>query len=344
VTDLTSDAETVLRKPTADEYAAIGHIANELSLELAERIVEVAGGEQTVIERILDRYPTLYRVGREDREGERVAVAQLMYIDDDVTPDSNTHAHDVAKTLLRSLPGCASADISAVRAGGKPCAVGELVTFGESGLLKQYSLTALDVDWNRLRTALVLHDLGTMSEATHAATVADLLRRATNYFAALVAGWVTVDLKPSHAIWRRTEAERSSLATDADQLTTPLDGLALFHDVIPGTDQRVNAVVTGADANEAGAPSVLGADPAHTVLHAIADELPARIRENEPGLLSARTADLLETVEELTTGERWDLAGLDAPPVEIAKLPSAARARRSRDSGRLPAVSMIRSN
>jgi hypothetical protein len=236
-----------------------------------------------------------------------------------VTPDPNTRAHDVAKVLLRSLPRCASADISTVRAGDKPFRVGDL-TFGESSLRKQYSLTDVDVDWNRARTALVLHDLGTMSEATHAATVADLLERVANYLTAIVTAWVTVDLTPGHATWRRTESERASLATDADQLTLPLDGLALFRDVIPGTSRRFNAMVTGTDGHDVGAPSIPGADSAHTVLHAITDQFPARIQENKPSLLAARAADLVDAVDQLAAGERWDLAGLDALPATIKKL------------------------
>jgi len=314
-----SNAETVLQQATAREYAAIGHIANQLSAELAEQLLEVAGGEQSVIERILDHYPTVYHAGREDRDGESVAVANLMYIDDEVTPDPNTRAHDVAKVLLRSLPGCASADISTVRAGDKPFRIGDL-TFGESGLREQYSLTDVDVDWNRARTALVLHDLGAMSKATHAATVAALLERAVSYLTALVTAWVTVDLTPGHATWRRTEPQRASLATDADQLTLPLDGLALFHDVIPGTSRRFSAMVTGTDGDDVGAPSVLGADSAHTVLHAIADQFPARIQENKPGLLAARAADLVDTLDELTASERWDLAGWEAPPASSTNL------------------------
>lgn len=314
-----SNAETVIQQPLADEYAAIGHIVNQLSPELAERLLEVAGGELAVIERILDHYATVYHAGREDRDGESVAVARLMYIDDEMTPDPNTRAHDVAKVLLRSLPRCASADISTVRAGDKPFRVGDL-TFGESSLRKQYSLTDVDVDWNRARTALVLHDLGTMSEATHAATVADLLERVANYLTAIVTAWVTVDLTPGHATWRRTESERASLATDADQLTLPLDGLALFRDVIPGTSRRFNAMVTGTDGHDVGAPSIPGADSAHTVLHAITDQFPARIQENKPSLLAARAADLVDAVDQLAAGERWDLAGLDALPATIKKL------------------------
>ncbi|MDO8731930.1 MAG: hypothetical protein Q7L55_05070 [Actinomycetota bacterium] len=313
-----TSAESVLTACTSEEFAGIGHTAGQLSIPLAEKLLEYAGGESQIIERLLESYPTVFAVGREQHDGVDVASAKVMFIHEDLTPDPNARAHDVAKVLIRSLPGCSSAAIETVRAGGKPFQIGDL-TFGQSGLLGQYALTSTDVDWNRARTALVIHELGTMSKGNHASVAAGLLYRAYAYLTSLADHWVTRSLDPSNAYWKSSEKERSDLKTDADQLANPLDGLALFREIIPSTGARVTAQFAGFVDNEM-VPSALGLDSAHTVLHHVTDVIPAKIRDGEYGSLAAVAADLVATLEEVRSAEHWALIGLSEPPTVLDDL------------------------
>ena len=157
-----------------DDFAVVAKIAQIVSVDFAHQLVALVGGENAVFAKVQDKFPTLYEVGRASIDEAPAVKARLVFIDDDLNPETRETAVAVARLLLRSVPGCEKADVETLRAGGQPHAIGDL-ELGTSGLLYEYSLTSLEVDWNRTRSVLVLHELGFVSSGEHAARVAALL-------------------------------------------------------------------------------------------------------------------------------------------------------------------------
>lgn len=309
---------------SAEEFGYVCSVAQALSDHLAESLVAVAGGEGDVLARIRDRFPTMYRVGRAAGvDGAPVAVARLVYVDDELTPEPDDAARDVARLLLRSLPGCVKADVKTVRAGGKPHTYGDL-EFGGSGLRHEYSLTEYETDWNRARSVLVLHELGFASPGEHASHVAALLPRTASFLQRLLNLWVTQRDAYRQWDWDWATQERKGLAQMVDELTAPQDGVRLMQRAIPATGDRLRqlldpVLVTGAD----GTPDQLTAfenDDAHTVLSEVAHNIPNQLMAKQHGQLAFLARTTAKNLRAVATGEQWELAGLENAPTVVDDL------------------------
>lgn len=309
---------------SAEEFGYVCSVAQVLSDDLALSLVAAAGGEGDVVSRIRARFPTMYEVGRAtDDDGTPVARARLVYVDDELTPEPDGTARDVARLLLRSLPGCEKADVKTVRAGGKPHSYGDL-EFGSSGLLHRYSLTEYETDWNRARSVLVLHELGFASPGEHAGLVAALMPRTVNYLHRLLTLWVAQRDGYLEWNWDWVTQERKDLAVLVDELTAPQDGVRLMQRAIPATGDRLRnlldpVLMNGADDT----PEQLTAfesDDAHTVLSAVTYDITNQLIAKQHRQLAFFARTTAKTLRAVATAEQWELAGLEGAPTVVDDL------------------------
>lgn len=289
-----------------------------LSEDLAASLVDAADGENAVVGRIRQRFLTMFEAGRAtDADGIHVAMARLAYIDDELTADPDEVAKDAARVLLRSLPGCASADVKTVRAGGKPHAYAGL-EFGTSGLLHKYSLTEYETDWNRARSVLVLHELGFASPGEHASRVATLLPRAAKFLHRLLTLWVTQRDAYLHWDWNWATRERKDLAQMVDELTAPQDGVRLMQRAIPATGDRLRRLSLPSLADGAeGTPLQLDAfanDHAHTVLSGVIYNVVNQLMDKQHRQLAFFARSTAKNLRAVIADEQWELAGLQSAP------------------------------
>lgn len=311
---------------SAEEFGYVCSVAQALSHDLAQHLVTAAGDEDVVIARIRDRFPTMYEAGRAaDQDGVPVAIARLVYVDDELTPDPDDAAKDAARLLLRSLPGCVKADVKTVRAGGKPHAYGDLV-FGSSGLLHKYSLTEYETDWNRARSVLVLHELGFASPGEHAGRVAALLPRVVDFLHRLLTLWVTQRDAYLEWDWDWATQERRDLAQAVDELTAPQDGVRLMQRAIPATGDRLrhlfDPVTMGTDEAD-GTPEQLtafGNDDAHTVLSAVTYNITNQLMAKQHRQLAFHVRSTAAKLRAVVEEEQWELAGLEGAPTVVEDL------------------------
>lgn len=312
--------QEVLKSCSVDDFGVVTRIAQSVSLDFAHQLVELVGGEDVVIAKVIERFPTMYCAERTVVDGVPVVKARLGFVDDELTPDPDKVAVAAARLLLRAVPGCDNADIATVRAGGRAHAVGDL-KFGMSRLLYQYSLTSLEVDWNRARSVLVLHELGFVSPGEHAARVAALLPRVLDYGHRLLTLWVTQRDKYGEWDWDWVNAERAELMEAVDELTAPQDGVHLVQEVIPGTGDRLQYLSDPAPGNPLkSAPAGMTPDDAHTVLSSVVYDISEQILGKSFRQLSFRVRTVAKELQKVATGEHWELAGLTGPPPAIAEL------------------------
>jgi hypothetical protein len=316
-------AGDVLAGCSDDDFGNIASIGQSLLPGLAEQMVHAAGGEDALLDRIRGQYPQMYDVGRVTDRSTPVAMARLAYVDDELTPDCDRVAVDVARVLLRSMPECANADVKTVRSGGAEYAVGDL-TIGSSGLLRRYAITNLEVEWNRARSILVLHELGFATQGEHAGHVAALLPRAVAYFERFLTLWVTERDTVGTWDWNWVDAERRLLAEEIDQLAVSQDGLQLFQETIPAMADRIeqllNTADNSADRAAEGGLDGMKADDAHTVLSSVAYNTTDMVVERRFRQLPFHLGNVTKDLHDVATDEQWELAGLEAPPEELETL------------------------
>ncbi len=320
----TTPAGQRLAECSADEFGYVCSVAKVLSEDLAASLVGSAGGENAVLRRIRQRFPAMFEAGRAtDEDGTPVAMARLAYIDDELTADPDEVARDAARLLLRSLPGCAKADVKTLRAGGKPHAYADL-EFGTSGLLHEYSLTEYETDWNRARSVLVLHELGFASPGEHASRVATLMPRAANFLHRLLTLWVTQRDAYLEWDWTWATRERKDLAQMVDELTAPQDGVQLMQRAIPATGDRLRRLSHPAPRDgAAGMPEQLtafGNDDAHTVLSAVTYNVANQLMSKQHRQLAFFARSTAKNLRAVIAEEQWELAGLESAPTAAEDL------------------------
>lgn len=313
--------QAALSSCSVDDFAVVTKIAQMVSVDFAHQLVALVGGENAVFARVRDKFATLYKVERASIDQAPAVKARLVFIDDDLNPETRQTAVAVARLLLRAVPGCEKADVETLRAGGQPHAIGDL-RLGTSGLLYKYSLTSLEVDWNRTRRVLVLHALGFVSPGEHAARVASLLPRVATFLHVLLTLWATQRDEYLTWTWDTLNAERKSLISAVDQLTAPQDGVHLVQEVIPGTGDRLQYLADRDpdDETPVSGPKGMQLDHAHTVLSSVLYGITDQVQNGSFRQLAFRARDVATDVEKVASAEQWELAGLPGPPPALAEI------------------------
>jgi hypothetical protein len=296
-----SSLEVLLGDASAPELADLLAVAFQASEPLAHALFELAGGQEGVFARMLQYSPWLVEVAVVDRGGVPVGFARLLHVSDAAEPDIDAHVRDVARTLLRCLPMCASVDVQATLAGNVPIRVGDH-TIGVSQLQRQYDHSPTAIAWNRVRTQAAVLAAGTGNATSRAAIARQLVVDVHQYLRELTQAWCVSRGRSQEA--RRLEAQRTALRSRADALTLLVDR--------PDLDS-----IAAADAGTA-----LDNDELHTVLQGIVDNLTQRLHDTDANWasLAAFTGDTLRgSVAAVRAEERWDLIG-EQPPEELDQI------------------------
>jgi hypothetical protein len=232
---------TALRIAPVSAVGELLYLAVEHSTDLAKALADAAGGEEQLINRVCSMFPNMYQAERQRVDQTDVAYARLLHVHDALTGDPSENARMAARVLLRCLIGCGQADVETVLPGGASFRVGEF-NAGVSKMHRLYARTSLDVDWNRSRALIALHELGrSVTTTERVERVVALLGEAQAYLSSLARGWVTA--RADEAQLASLTQQRSSLWADADCLTTPIDALRLLQETLPGTAQRMAALI-----------------------------------------------------------------------------------------------------
>lgn len=313
--------QKALTSCSVDDFAVVTKIAQVVSVDFAHQLVALVGGEDAVFAKVRDKFSTLYSAERAIIDEAPAVKARLVFIDDDLNPETRQTAVAVARLLLRAIPGCEKADVETVRAGGRPHAIGDL-ELGTSGLLYEYALTSLEVDWNRTRSVSVLHELGFVSPGEHAARVAALLPRVAMFLHGFLTLWTTQRDEYQTWTWDTLSAERRDLVAAVDQLTAPQDGIHLVQEVIPGTGDRLQYLADRDPADEEfwDGPNGMQLDHAHTVLSSVLYGITDQVQGGSFRPLSFRARDVAGDVEKVASAEQWELAGLPGPPPALGEI------------------------
>ena len=336
-------AGDLLASCTAEEFANLAGVARLLGPNIHQHMKDAAGGEQAVLDRVLAAVPQICSARRRiGADGEGIAEARLVFVDDELTPDIDETAKDIARLLLRSLPDCARADVKTLRAGDREYKVGDL-TFGSSGLLVRCALTKLEVEWNRARSVLVLHELGFLPPGEHATRVARLLPQAAEYLRILVTFWLTGKQRVDGHDHDWASEELRRLKPEVDQLTAPRTGVQPVDDSVSAISERIQAAMDNfrdtavvdqplAEASEPAQPEPDDSsaeehstpesklDKAHTVLFSVFNHTTNLLLRTELRQLSFHARHVAKTLGEIEVQEQWELGGLAGPPKALQTL------------------------
>jgi hypothetical protein len=285
---------------SVEELAAVLSAAREVSLALAEQLVRIAGGQDSILRRIFDAHPWLSELQVVDEDGQTVPRARLLPAAG--APDSNLEAdvRELARLLLRCVPAADRADVAALFPGGRPMRVGDY-THATSGLLRQYAYGHGSIAWNRARLRVALAMIADADATRRLDIGRRLLGDATAFLDELSAAWIRQ---------RLTREDRQRLVRVLQRLDHEVEQM-----------RPPPAATTTLGVEEVDEEGQLKTDdPLHTLLHGVVSNLPSRLIDTEPhypslaGFVGGTLASQLPKVEALD----WRLLGLTQPPDALA--------------------------
>jgi hypothetical protein len=290
----TSPFASLVAQADARSVGELLAAALEVSQLFAQRLFELAGGQDAIFLRLHKFSPWLIESAvLEGAEG-TVAFARLMHISDEVQPNRDDAVREFGRVLLRCFPACDSVDVQALLPGDVPIQIGDLIS-GVTMLQRRYDHPATEVAWNVLRSRLALIAIGTVSPTVRAHAAEGLVRDLERFLAALTRAWCISRDRPGEA--EALEVERQSLLGRAADLRLPL-GMA--------------DVTFSESEPDAGIPD----DHLHTLIEGAAGNLTSRMNSLNPDWanLAAFAAGILhDSVQRTRNEERWDLVGSVAP-------------------------------
>ena len=270
--------------------------ARAVSIQLALRLLDVAGGPETVFTKLRQDWPWLVEAVVVDRDEAKIAYARTLHISDQAESDVDQAARDLARVLLRCLPQCASADVQALLPGDIPVQIGEK-DFGVSKLQRQYDHPPTEVAWNRIALLVATSAIAAMDPTTRADTARTIVRLVRQYLQDLTRGWCISRNRPQELAG--LNRQRALLRDLADTLTLPIDPAALSTSPVDET-----------------APTA-GTDHLHTLASCVTDNLTSGLVSSDRrwSSLAAFVGDTLrDSVRKVREEERWDLLDEQPPP------------------------------
>jgi len=242
----------------------------------------MAGGEDHILQRILDSDRFITEAEVRDEQGEAVARARLLHISDTLQPDPSRRVRDLAGLMLRLLPTCERADVVATLVGGHAMEWNGHRPW-ESGLLRRYAISEAEVAWNRTR-GLVIQQVVCehINLPSRGHVVPALLIEVEDFLRRLTVAW-SISRDRAEEV-EALNAQRLTLAKEVDQLLPPTGH--------PTTDRDCLALV--ALAQREGVPEAAGTDDVHTLLSGLVYNLPERLQQPDQwGSLAAFCHDIL---------------------------------------------------
>ncbi|MFJ7279882.1 hypothetical protein [Kitasatospora sp. NPDC098663] len=286
----------LLATSPADSLGELLGAARAVSVPLAESLLEVAGGEESVLSRFGAYSPWLTEASVIERDGGPVAYARLLHVSDQAHPEVEQDVGTLGQLLLRCLPRCESVDVQNLLPGGIPLRIGDY-TSGISLLPRQNDRSPSQVAWTRTQALIGAAAAGTTDWTTRTATAVAILPALHLYLATLTRVWCTGRGRPQDAAELR--ATHAMLQAWADSLTLPAD--TAFLSSLP-----VGNTVPGS-----------GADHLQLLVDGIAKNLTSRLPEsqNDRALASYVWSNLRKQISHVRTAERWHLIGQEPPDV-----------------------------
>ncbi|MCP3754124.1 hypothetical protein [Streptomyces sp. TBY4] len=286
----------LLASAPVDLLGDILSTARTASVPLAEQLLQLAGGEERVLDTLVARSPWVTEASIVDREGSRVAYARLLHVSDQARPDAEQEVRELGRMLLRCLPQCESADIQNLLPGGLPLTIGDF-TSGVSLLKRQYDRSPATVAWTRTRTLIGATVAGHTDWTTRTATAASSLPVLHQYLTDLTQAWCVGRGRPKEVEGLRTT--QAALLDWAASLTLPVD--TSFLSTLPVGDD-----VPGG-----------GSDHLQHLVNGIAENLTRRLADpNGYAALASYVGDSLPSLAmQVRDEERWHLIGQDPPDV-----------------------------
>ena len=308
--DLTNWAPTLADSPfgrllTGSSIESLGDLltaARAVSSDLANGLLELVGGAETVLTRLRAHFPWLYEVSVVEREGRQIAYARLLHVSDRAQPAAEQEIRAFGRILLRCLPHCESVDVQSLLPGGIPQTFGDF-TAGISRLERQYDRSPTQVAWTRAQSLIATTLAGTTDRTSRTAAASALLPELYKYLIDLTRVWLTGRSQPRDVAMLKTA--QADLYKQATALTLPMDGTHLSS--LPADD----AVPGG------------GADHLQLLTHGIADNLTRRIVD--PDQYRSLAGYARDTLRKGTLGvrdeEQWHLVDQEPPAVlgQLAK-------------------------
>jgi hypothetical protein len=287
---------------SVEELAAVLSAAREVSLALAEQLVNIAGGQDAVLGRVFAEHPWLTELEVVEQDGQTVPRARLLPAAGAPDSDLDKDVRELARLLLRCVPAADRADVAAMFPGGRPMRVRDY-THATSGLLRQYAHGHGSIAWNRARLRVAIAMVADADATRRLDTGRRLLADAAAFLDGLSTAWI-----------------RGRLTREDQQ--------RLVH-VLQGLDSEVEqmrpllAATTTLGVEDVDEEGQLKTDdPLHTLLHGLVTSLPGRLLDTEPhypslaGFVGGTLASQLPKVEALD----WRLLGLVQPPDALGTL------------------------
>lgn len=291
--DRTSPVADVARAASLDDLLELVQAAGDVSREMGEWFLELTGGTQSLLERMLDADPWLLELEVVDDGDERVLRGSRLHASDRLNPEPERTIKRLATLGLGCLPGVDRAALTTVWPGDLPTRVGEL-DIASTGLRTRYVRGAAETEWNRARARAALALVAAESESIRLSTGADLLDKVAAFLDDLTRAWVL-----NRASGRRLDG----LNRARSDLLAEIEGL------VPSSP--------------AVADDGFGADAIHSVAQGAVQNLPARLADGSNlASLAAFVGDTLPAQLRRVDQEAWYLIGLPEPP------PATARMRR----------------
>lgn len=264
-----SGVQDLLREAALEDLAQCIATARWVSPTLASRLEVLAGGEDRILQRIVDSDRFITKAEIRAEQGETVAAGRMLHVSDTLQPDPERRVRHVAGLMLRLLPNCERADVRAMLVGGHAMEWNGYRQW-ESGLLRRYAISDAEIAWNRTRGLVVqqvMHerlDLPSRSQLVPA-----LLVEVARFVARLGTEWsIGRDRAEESA---SLEDLRLTLAKQIDQLLPPTGH--------PTTDRDAPAMV--ALVQREGMPESARADDAYFLVSRLVNDVPRRLRQTE---------------------------------------------------------------
>jgi len=287
---------------SVEELAAGLSAAREVSLALAAQLVDIAGGQDSVLRRIFAEHPWLTELEVVEQDGQTVPRARLLPAAGAPDSDLDEDVRELARLLLRCVPAADRADVAALLPGGRPMQVGDY-THAVSGLLRQYARGHASIAWNRARLRIALAMVADADLTRRLDTGRRLLTDATAFLRELSIGWIR---------GRITREDRQRLVHVLRRLDHEVEQMR----PLPAATTTLGVE----DVDEEG--QLETDDPLHTLLHGVVSNMPGRLIDAEPhypslaGFVGGTLASQLPKVEALD----WRLLGLAHAPDALATL------------------------
>lgn len=172
-----------LREGSVGDFAEVVSAARSVDPTVASALVDAAGGEAVVLDRIQNDDPWITELDIRCVDGGSVAYCRLLHVSDDVHGDPHSRVTALGQLLLRCLPRTESVDVKVVLPGGHDYSIGDYEP-GVTKLKREYDHPELQVAWNQERMRVTNTILGETDTVRLAAAI-PLLDEAVDLTAAI---------------------------------------------------------------------------------------------------------------------------------------------------------------